>query len=86
MRLRAPQLPGGGEAPGTFTSRPTTRLVYHIKVTLHGVRPPVWRRFLIEPHVSLHRLHRVLQLVMGWENCHLYELTIQGARYGLPDP
>ena len=34
--------------------------------------------------VSLHRLHEILQIVMGWENYHLYEFTIANIRYSEP--
>lgn len=85
MSLRAPQWARGGGAPARLKPRATTRLVYQCKVTLKGAQPTVWRRFLIGSDVSLHRLHRALQIVMGWEDYHLYEFTIRGARYGIPD-
>jgi hypothetical protein len=40
--------------------------------------------------ISLHTLHKMLQVVMGWENTHVYlfRLTINEKTivYGLPDP
>ena len=40
--------------------------------------------------ISLHTLHKMLQVVMGWENAHVYvfRLTINEKTivYGLPDP
>ncbi|MDP2948722.1 MAG: plasmid pRiA4b ORF-3 family protein [Chloroflexota bacterium] len=60
-------------------------LVYQVKVTLKGVRPPVWRRFLVRD-VTLHELHLVLQAAMGWENSHLYQFTIGGDEYSDPLP
>jgi hypothetical protein len=35
---------------------------------------------------TLNQLHRVLQVVMGWENDHLYEFRIGEARYRDPHP
>lgn len=35
---------------------------------------------------TLNQLHRVLQVAMGWENCHLYEFRIGGAMYRDPHP
>jgi hypothetical protein len=37
--------------------------------------------------MHLDRLHRVMQIVMGWEDYHLYEFSIgRSIRYGEPDP
>lgn len=59
--------------------------VYQFKVTLKGIRPPIWRRFQVTNDITLHRLHLVLQTVMGWENYHLYDFTIDGVIYGEHD-
>ena len=37
-------------------------------------------------HISLHRLHLILQAVMGWTNSHLYRFEIGGTQFGEPDP
>jgi hypothetical protein len=60
--------------------------VYQIKATLIGVRPPIWRRLRIPDDTTLHRLHRMLQVVMGWWDYHLYRFDIGRAHYGVPDP
>ena len=36
--------------------------------------------------MTLARLHKVLQIVMGWTDSHLHEFQIDGTRYGVPDP
>lgn len=46
----------------------------------------VWRRFLVPSSVTLHRLHLVLQDVMGWKNYHLYRFKYGKNQYGEPDP
>jgi len=61
-------------------------LVCQIKVTLKGTRPPIWRRFLVLSDMSLHQLHQVSQVVMGWENSHLYQFVIGERHYGEPYP
>ena len=43
------------------------------KVTLLNVKPVIWRRFEIEENIMFFDLHQVIQLVMGWENSHLYQ-------------
>jgi Plasmid pRiA4b ORF-3-like protein len=54
------------------TPRTTTRVVYQIKVTLKGSKPPIWRRMQITSDTTLVQFHRILQCVMGWEGSHLY--------------
>ena len=66
------------------TPRTTTRVVYQIKVTLKGSKPPIWRRMQITSDTTLVQLHRILQRVMGWEGSHLYQFVIGGIAYGDP--
>lgn len=56
--------------------------VYQIKVSLDGIRPPIWRRIVVPGDITLDKLHRILQIVMGWEDYHLHQFTIAGKRYG----
>ena len=62
----------------------TTPVVYQIKVTLKGSRPPIWRRIQVISDMTLAQLHRLLQCVMGWEDAHLYQFVVSGIRYGDP--
>ena len=63
---------------------------YSLHVQLNGIEPPIWRTIVVPGAISLHTLHKMLQVVMGWENVHLYmfRLTINEKTtvYGLPDP
>lgn len=61
------------------------RSLYQLKVTLPAVSPAIWRQIQVWEHYHLAQLHRVLQIVMGWENCHLYEFQIDGKTYGDSD-
>jgi len=54
--------------------------VYVVKVTLLGTSPPVWRRILVPRDITLHRLHRTLQTVMGWTNSHLHQFVLPRQR------
>jgi len=54
-----------------------------MKVTLRDSQPPIWRRILVRSDITLAKLHRILQCVMGWEDSHLHEFVIQGRRYGV---
>jgi len=59
---------------------------YQIKVTLLGTRPPIWRRLLVPSCITLAQLHDVLQIAMGWEDCHLHEFRLGHQRFGVPSP
>jgi hypothetical protein len=61
------------------------RLLYQLKVTLRDVDPPIWRRIQVWEDTSLDQLHRILQIVMGWEDCHLHEFRIGRRLYSIPD-
>ena len=60
--------------------------VYQMKVTLEDSKPPIWRRIQVASVVTLYKLHHILQLVMGWSNCHLHEFIIDDVHYGEPSP
>lgn len=60
--------------------------VYQLKVTLKGSKPPIWRRFQVRGSTTLAKLHRILQIVMGWEDYHLHQFIVGGVYYGVPDP
>jgi len=51
-------------------------LVYQLKVTLLHSQPPIWRRFQVENAVTFERMHRILQVVMGWTDSHLHGFRI----------
>lgn len=64
---------------------PTPKSIYQIKVTLNDSNPPIWRRFLVPDSISLHQVHTILQIVMGWTNSHLHQFIIDGNYYGEPE-
>lgn len=37
-------------------------------------------------HFSLYKLHRVIQLAMGWEDVHLHQFIVDGRYYSIPHP
>ncbi len=49
--------------------------VYQFKITLKGIRPPIWRRFQVKSGITFHELHKTIQVVMGWHDYHLYCFT-----------
>jgi hypothetical protein len=62
------------------------REIYHLKVTLDGVVPPVWRRLLVPGGFTLDRVSRAIQLAFGWRGHHLHSFEAGGRQYGAPGP
>ncbi|MEA3253811.1 MAG: tetratricopeptide repeat protein [Chloroflexota bacterium] len=60
--------------------------IYEMKVRIKGSRPAIWRRFQVSGNITLYKLHRVLQIVMGWSDYHLYEFWIGRSLFSEPDP
>jgi hypothetical protein len=57
-----------------------------IKITLRDSEPPIWRRVAVTDDINLERLHDIIQVSMGWFDCHLHEFHIGDRIYGVPDP
>ncbi len=64
---------------------PKSGAIYQFKVTLKESHPPIWRRIQV-PDCTLGELHEVLQVVMGWEDCHLHQFIVRGEYFGPLDP
>jgi hypothetical protein len=62
----------------------TTHDLLSLKVTLRGIRPPIWRRLLIPGRMTLGDVHQAVQAAMGWEDAHLHVFEIAGRSYGDP--
>ena len=74
-------LPHASEPPSRLTKTVGSGTVYRLKVTLKGIKPPIWRR--IETHdCSLLRLHELIQIAMGWDSEHLFAFDVDGEQYG----
>ncbi len=52
-----------------------------IRITLEEIKPEIWRRFVIRDDITLHKLHEIIQDVMGWTNSHLYSFIIKETEY-----
>jgi len=56
--------------------------IIQLKVRLLGISPMIWRRVMVPTTMTLHELHGVLQVAMGWESIHLYAFDIYAVQYG----
>ena len=60
--------------------------VVSLKVTLRGVKPPIWRRLLMPGTMTLGDLHQAIQAAMGWRDCHLHAFDIDGQPHATGAP
>lgn len=65
-------------------STPAWDKVYQFQIRLLHTKPLIWRRIQTRD-MSLAQLHEVIQVSMGWENCHGYAFGIGQYKYGIMD-
>ena len=56
--------------------------VFKFHIELQGSNPKIWREFLVDSNITFYRLHHIIQIVMGWENYHLFEFESDTYRIG----
>jgi hypothetical protein len=56
--------------------------VFQIKIVLKYIKPPIWRRILVEDSIKLPDFHKIIQTVMGWTESHLHQFIAQERYYG----
>jgi hypothetical protein len=59
--------------------------LYTFYVALFDIQPVIWRRFSVPSNITFEQFHEVLQLVMGWDNYHLYSFKYGPVEIGVPD-
>jgi len=65
--------------------------IYQFKITLKGIRPPIWRRIQVPGDYTFWDLHVAIQDVMGWYDMHLHAFEIINPKtkkmeeIGIPD-
>jgi len=65
--------------------------IYQFKITLWGIRPPIWRRIQVPETYTFWDLHVAIQDAMGWADYHLHEFEITSpqsrgkTRIGIPE-
>jgi hypothetical protein len=81
--------PSGNPAPAPVRARrgrPRKPRELELGITLAGIEPPIWRSVRVPDAYTLDQLHRVIQLVFGWLDYHLYDFSIGGRRFEEPHP
>lgn len=48
------------------------RRILQFKISLIDIEPKIWRRFLVPDDIDFERFHNIIQIIMGWENYHLF--------------
>ena len=51
---------------------------YLLRIELRELKPAIYREVLIDPGITLRKLHAVIQAAMGWENAHLHAFAQPG--------
>ena len=59
--------------------------IARLKVAIDEVAPPVIRQVEVPLAIRLDDLHFVLQIAIGWQNCHPYEFRSGDKAWGLID-
>lgn len=55
-----------------------------VLITLEYSDPPIWREVAMPPDITLGELHRVIQIVMGWDDDHLHQFILNLKRSTRP--
>lgn len=67
-----------------YKTRPIGLIEYQLKITLQGIKPPIWRQFTVPADIRLDQLHKIIQCVMGWKDSHLHQFEAHGFRFAIP--
>jgi hypothetical protein len=59
--------------------------VHTVKASLHGAKPPVWRRLELPSSLPLDMVHEVMQIAFAWHGYHLHQFETPCGAFGRPD-
>ena len=57
--------------------------VYQFKITLKGIKPPIWRRIRVPETYTFWDLHVAIQDAMGWLDYHLHQFEMVNPSTGM---
>jgi pRiA4b ORF-3-like protein len=80
----ATQVSGAIAALAASGSPLTVRQGIQLKVALRHSRPPVWRSVQVPLLFTLGDLHRIIQVLFGWDGDHLHDFTVGTTHYSDP--
>ncbi|MGY6521946.1 MAG: plasmid pRiA4b ORF-3 family protein [Mongoliitalea sp.] len=49
--------------------------IIKLKINLDNMPFPIFRKVVIPADISMHELHLIIQVAMGWENSHLFQFS-----------
>ena len=58
---------------------------YVCKIVIEDSHPPIWRRVIIPDKVTFFDVHRIIQILFGWEDMHLHEFTLPSENIVISD-
>jgi len=70
--------------PARRGRKPKPRAV-ELRISIADIEPPIWRHVRVPDTYTLDQLHRVIQLLFGWLDYHLYEFEVGERRFEEPD-
>lgn len=71
-----------GRMVGSRMVRPkASATVHELRMTLLEIEPEIWRRVAVPSIYSLAKLHRVIQMLFGWQDYHLFSFKLNGDSY-----
>ncbi|MBP5199870.1 MAG: Spx/MgsR family RNA polymerase-binding regulatory protein [Schwartzia sp.] len=66
-----PEIPPAKKQPKKAAPPKVAIRAYQLKITLRGMKPPVWRRCFVPEDMTFQDLADILICVMGWNGSHL---------------
>ena len=63
----------------------STTPIYRLRLELRYLEPVIWRELEVRADMSLNDLHRAIQVVMGWEDYHLWSFEAGERRFERPN-
>jgi hypothetical protein len=73
-----------GRPRGRHGASTPLAVAYQLKITLEHSKPPIWRRIKVAD-CTLAELHDLIQLAMGWHDCHMHSFQVGDVYYGNAD-
>ena len=68
----------------TRSASDSSNQICTVRIELRDSDPLIWRQIEVPTLTTLDVLHDIIQIAMGWDDCHLWEFKIGKQRYGLP--